>query len=362
MTLNALEALVALTHIPGLGAARVRQLIECFSSAEAALEADAGAIGQIPGFGAKFCEGWERHKKGDSWKRDMELAAEKGISLISYTDPRYPKALLQIADHPVVLYVAGEILPEDSRSLAIVGTRNATIYGMEMAGQVSGMLARSGFTIVSGLARGIDTAAHQAALEKGRTIAVIGSGLAKIYPSENQKLANAIAERGALISEYPMMRPPNRQNFPQRNRIVAGMTLGTVLVEAPCKSGAMITMANARRYGKKLFALPGRADTEAFRGNHQLIKRGEAQLIEGARDILESFSMLPAVETSPALKLDGEEQQLMDQLPAEELSVEEITQITQLPIPKLNVLLMRLVLKKLVKMFPGRIYKKVSSP
>lgn len=360
MTLDGLEALVALTHVPGLGAVRVKQLIEHFGSAEVALDADAGAIAQIPGFGPKITAGWEKHKSADGWKRDRDLAAERGVRLLPYTDPEYPKALLEVPDHPVLLYVAGEILPEDSRSLAVVGTRNATIYGMEMAAQISRTLARSGFTIVSGLARGIDTAAHQATLDAGRTIAVIGSGLANIYPKENNMLAKAIAEDGALISEYPMMTPPSRQSFPQRNRIVAGMTLGTVLIEAPFKSGAMITMANARDYGKKLFALPGRADTEAFRGNHQLIKRGEAQLIEGARDILESFSVLPALESTPQPELNEEEQQLMTLLPSEELSIEEITLKTQLPVPKLNVLLMRLVLKKLVKKFPGRIYKKVS--
>jgi DNA processing protein len=363
--LNELEALVQLAAAPHLGSIKIRLLIHHFGSAEAALHADLQEIAQFPGFGEKIVESIRQARSGDFARREIELAERQGVHLVPYTSTEYPKSLLEIHDRPVILYVKGQIKASDRQSIAVVGTRRMSVYGGEMAEKLSRELAAEQFTVVSGLARGIDTCAHRGALRSGRTIAVIGSGLGDIYPQENSALAEQIATNGALVSEFPMMTPPDRQNFPQRNRIVSGMTLGTLLIEAPIKSGAMITMEKALAQHKKLFALPGRVDSENFRGNHQLIKSGLAQLVEEARDVTGSFTNLfsPAelkTKWAPAKPhLEREEAQLLELLPDQELSFDQIVQLSKLPVMKVNVTLMSLMLKKVIKEFPGKIYKKV---
>jgi len=365
--LNELEALVQLAATPHLGAIKIRLLLQHFGSALDALNGDLAEIAQFPGFGEKIIGSLRQSRTSDFGRREVELASRYQVNLIPYTSPDYPKSLLEIHDRPVLLYVKGQIKESDRQSIAVIGTRQMSVYGGEMAEKFSQDLAAAGLTVVSGLARGIDTAAHLGALRKGRTLAVIGSGLGDIYPAENSALAKAIVDqgRGALISEFPMMTPPDRQNFPQRNRIVSGMTMGTVLIEAPQKSGAMITMEKALSQQKKLFALPGRADSENFKGNHYLIKKGLAQLVESGRDVIESYTNLfhhPDPKSRVAVArpyLEKEEEQFLRLLPAQELSFDEIAGLTQLPIMKLNVLLMSLMLKKVIKEFPGKIYKKL---
>jgi len=366
--LKELEALAILTATPLLGSIRIRLLINRFGSAADAIKATLNEVAELPGFGPKILQTWGHWHKNSAWKADIDLAQENDVQLIAYTSPNYPKRLLELPDHPILLYVKGELKACDQHSIAVVGTRQAGIYGMEMAEKISQDLAGLGFTVVSGLARGIDTAAHRGALRKGRTLAVIGSGLNDIYPQENLALSQTIVQEGALISEFPMATPPDRQNFPQRNRIVSGLTLGTLLIEAPLKSGAMLTMERALDQGKKLFALPGRADNENFRGNHHLIKQGQALLIECAGDIAELFSDLFNIcgSARPKLQkklarpaLEKEEESLLNQLPSEELSFDEILQIAKVPVMKLNVLLMSLILKQAIKEFPGKSYKKV---
>ena len=287
-----LEALAVLTTIPRLGPIKIRLLLQHFGSATQALEASSNEIEKLPSFGENIGSAWKTWRQNRDWRENLDLAAKLGVKLIPYTSASYPKRLLEIADFPVLLYVLGEIKAADLRSLAIVGTRFASEYGLASAQKLGQELAEMGFSIVSGLALGIDTAAHKGALQTGRTIAVIGSGLNHIYPSENADLAKRISERGALISEFPMTTPPERQNFPQRNRIVSGMTLGTVLIEAPLKSGAMITVEKALTQKRRTYALPGRTDQETFKGNHHLIKNGRAALIENAQDVAESFESL----------------------------------------------------------------------
>ena len=363
--MNELEAIVALSSLPHLGAVKIRLLIQCFGSARQALEADTHAIADLPGFGSLIVEMWKtRHKRVD-WQRDIELVHRLNTQIIPFTSPDFPKRLLDIPDHPVLLYIKGNLKAADHQGFAIVGTRHASVYGLEMAERFGSDFAVQGVTVVSGLARGIDTAAHRGALKGGRTLAVIGSGLADIYPQENIALSRQIAENGALISEFPMATPPDRQNFPQRNRIVSGMTIGTILIEAPAKSGAMITMEKGLAQGRRLFALPGRADSENFRGNHLLIKQGEASLVENAYDVLDGFNDLfarqskkmPSVAMGPLL--EKEEEELLRQLPVEEISLEAIEQKTKLPIRNLNILLMSLILKRVIKEYPGKIYKKI---
>jgi DNA processing protein len=335
-----------------------------YGSAAAALQAPLEELATFPGFSSKVLHAWKKELEEGHWRQNLLLAERLQTQIIPFTSPLYPKRLLETGDYPLVLYIQGNLIKEDHRCLAVVGTRQASIYGQEIAKELSLKLTQAGFTIVSGLARGIDTAAHQGALEKGRTLAILGSGLACIYPAENISLANAIRQKGALISEFAMATPPDRQNFPQRNRIVSGMTMGTILIEAPQQSGAMLTVERALSQGRPVFALPGRVDQDSFRGNHALIKERKAELIENVQDILKTFDdcSLPLVfKPTPkcSFPLEKEEEELLKQMPIQEVSIEELIFYIQWPIAKLNSLLMSLVLKKMVKEYPGKIYKKV---
>lgn len=368
------EAVLILTSIPTFGISKVRELIRCFGSGKQALQATALEIEGLSGFGPKASEVWKQWPFQENWKQNLLLVAKQNVELVPFSSSNYPKALLDISDAPVLLYVKGEFKPIDQRAIAIVGTRQASIYGLEMARRLAYGLAGLGFTIISGLSRGVDTAAHKGALECGRSIAVIGSGLANIYPTENLALASQMQNSGAILSEFSMGMPPNRLNFPQRNRIVCGMALGTLLIEAPLKSGAMITMEMARQQGKPLFVLPGRADMESFRGNHALIKQGKGHLVEEVRDIADHFNFffepLPQKESlyhshrnfqlKGGIKLDlnAEEQELWNLFPNHEISIEQLLSMTTFPMSKVNGLLMSLVLKGLLKEFPGKLYIK----
>ena len=273
-----------------IGPVRVRQLLNYFGSANAALEAGSASWSVLPGFSNKIIESWTRWYESPAWEQNLDLVERYGVKLVSFMDSEYPKSLLELPDYPIILYVKGELLPCDVKSVAVIGTRNATVYGLETAEKISEELVALGFTVVSGLARGIDTAAHYGALKQGRTLAVIGSGLANIYPRENESLARRISENGALISEFPMKTPPDRQNFPQRNRIVVGIPEGALLIEAPKKSGAMLTMGIALKQGRKLFVIPGRVDNDNYKGNLSLLKEGKAHLVECAEDVVRHFS------------------------------------------------------------------------
>jgi DNA processing protein len=360
--MNDLEALVALTCIPALGPVKIRLLINYFGSAVNAWNASGTDLAPLPGFSPSLIEEWDQRNIKAHGEQRLSHAARLGCQLVPYTSPAYPKRLRDIPDHPVLLYVMGALQPQDEHSIAVVGTRNCSIYGSETAEKFSAELAACQHTVVSGLARGIDTAAHKGALSRGRTIAVIGSGLANIYPRENLGLARQIAENGAVISEFPMDTPPDRTNFPQRNRIVSGMTRGTLLIEAPLKSGAMITMHKALQQGRERYAIPGRIDQDGWGGNHFLIKSGKARLVETVQDILggeaDLFQRL-TLQNQPVIDLTPEERQLLQIMPAEEVAYDILALHTKLHASKLNVLLMSLLLKKVVKEFPGKVYKKV---
>lgn len=361
--INEIEAFSILSGTPLLGSIKIQMLVRHFGSAQTALNASPEEIGELPGFTPRILQHWGWWETDSAWERNLEIAEQFGVKLIPYTGQEYPKELRKLPDPPILLYMKGELRRSDQLSISIVGTRYASIYGMETGEKISQDLASMGFTVVSGLARGIDTAAHRGALKSGRTVAIIGSGLANIYPRENGKLAEEIEENGALISEFPMKTPPDRQNFPQRNRIVSQLSLGTLLIEAPEKSGAMITMNKAYSQEKKLFAIPGRVDCDHFRGNHLLIKKGKAHLVENAQDIEKSFGTLftfnkQQPETPKKPILEKEETELLNFLPNEELSIEKMVYLTKLPVRKINILLMSLKLKRAIKEFPGKIYKK----
>jgi DNA processing protein len=266
----------------------------------------------------------------------------------------------------MVLYIKGELTAKDKNAVAIVGSRMTTHYGIETARKLSYQLAYTGVTVVSGGARGIDTAAHQGALSgKGRTIAVLGTGVNLIFPPENAELFECIAANGAVITQFPFNRPADKQSFPIRNRIVAGMTLGAVVVEANLTSGALITANFATEYGRQVFAVPGRIDSPRSKGCHDLIKKG-AKLCEGVEDVLCEFEYLfPASnrppspgETGvlPALEFSENEKLVYDSLSRDELSIDEVIRSSGLPSSAVSVALFGLEMKRAVKQLPGKLF------
>jgi len=282
------------------------------------------------------------------------------IKEISINDKNYPKLLKEIKDTPGVLYYRGEILPEEN-CFAIVGTRMASSYGKQVALEMAGDLAEAGLTIVSGLAPGIDTFCHQAVVErKKRTIAVLGTGLDEksIYPQSNLKLAKKILETGgALISEYPPGTPGLKQNFPQRNRLISGMSLGVLVIEAKIQSGSLITAEWAKKQGRKVFAIPGPIHSSNSKGCHYLIKRG-AKLVESANDILKELHLgLPTSDIDSLLKGENEEENLvLNVLKEEALDVNKIIERTKLSAAKVASTLAILEIKGKVRNLGGNIY------
>jgi DNA processing protein len=360
------EALVALNLIGHVGPVRVRQLLEHFGEAPAILRASRGQLLQVRGIGEECAEsiaGWE---KTTDLGAELKRIAEFGCRVVIQADPEYPELLRQIYDPPIVLYVKGELSQKDKNSVAMVGSRMTTHYGIETARKLAYQLAYVGVTVVSGGARGIDTAAHQGALSgKGRTVAVLGTGINLITPPENRNLFEQIAASGALITQFPFNRPGDKQSFPIRNRIIAGMTLGAVVVEANLTSGALITANFATEYGRQVFAVPGRIDSPRSKGCHELIKKG-AKLCEGAEDILSEFEYLfPASNrpptpdqtgTLPAIELSQHEQTVCELLSNEETGIDEVIRKSGLPSSAVSVALLSLEMKRLVRQLPGKMF------
>jgi DNA processing protein len=283
-----------LALIPQVGPVRGRRLLKKFGSPSAILNASLEELTQAEGINQEVATKIIEQRQKTDLDTQLRLIEKHNIILIPFDSPVYPPNLKTIFDPPLVLFVKGEFLPRDEVSVAIVGTRLNTFYGRAMAEKFSAQLAQAGFTIISGGARGIDTFAHQAALNSGgRTIAVLGCGLDIIYPTENKALFERISREGVLISEFPMGSLPKPQNFPVRNRIISGLSLGVVVIEAPQKSGAIITASCAIEQGREVFSVPGRADTFTAKGTHQLLKEG-ARLAESAEDIIEELG--PQIE------------------------------------------------------------------
>src|SRR6266436_4392790 len=364
------EALVALNMVDHVGPIRARQLLEHFGDATAILRASKQQLLQVRNIGAETAEaiaGWEKNIDLGS---ELKRISDFGCRILTQADEDYPELLRQIYDPPIVLYVKGELLPKDKNAIAMVGSRMTTHYGIEAARRLAYQLAYVGVTVVSGAARGIDSAAHQGALSaKGRTVAVLGTGINLITPPENAKLFEQIAANGAVITQFPFNRPGDKQSFPIRNRIVAGMTLGTVVVEANLTSGALITANFATEYGRQVFAVPGRIDSPRSKGCHELIKKG-AKLCEDAEDILCEFEYLfPAsnrppspAETGavPALTLSANEQSVYATLDHEEISIDEVIRKSGLPPSAVSVALLSLEMKRLLRQLPGKMFVRVS--
>ncbi len=305
-TPSALIATLRLSRARNVGPVTFRKLLRVFGSAEAALAAPRERLLEVPDVAPRMADGII-DARNDPWAiEEIERARERGVTILTFDSPQYPRPLLSTYDPPPVLYVDGALLPEDSLSIAIVGSRHCSHYGREQAERLSIGLARAGFTVVSGLARGIDTVAHQGALtvDRGRTIAVLGNGIGLVYPPENKALYERITSeggiRGAIISELPLDTAPSAQHFPGRNRIIAGMTLGTVVVEGSESSGSLITARYAVDMNREVFAVPGSVSSPNSRGPHRLIKQG-AKLVEDIEDILDELHEIadPMVRIRP---------------------------------------------------------------
>ncbi len=281
---------LALRGAPGLGNVLTRRLVGFFGSAEAVIRADEAGLRDSGILGPARAEALYRYLRTFSgWgdiEREIERARRIGIRMLALSDPEYPELLSGIADPPVVLYVRGTLAGTDRFAVAIVGSRATSPYGVQQARDLAGSLARSGITIVSGMALGIDAEAHRAALRAGgRTLAVLGSGLDVIYPMETRNLYFEVAQSGALISEFPLGSEPEKANFPKRNRVISGLSLGTVVVEAAQNSGSLITARSALEQGREVFAVPGRVGAPNSKGTHALLRQG-ARLVENSSDIL----------------------------------------------------------------------------
>ncbi len=371
-----IEQWLRLIRAEGVGPVSFAKILKRFGSVDAALGASIGELAKVDGIGFKTAERIAATRGKFDTATELELAEKLGVWIIHLQDPRYPTVLEQIYDPPPVLYIKGSLGREDTLSVAIVGSRRCSIYGQEQASRLAHLLAAAGFTIVSGLARGIDTAAHQGALAaEGRTIAVQGCGLANIFPPENEKLFELISHSGACISELPLRYEPLRENFPPRNRIIAGLSLGTIVIEAGLRSGALITAQTALESNREVMAVPGKVDSPLSKGPHQLIKQG-AKLVESVEDVMEALgyvgdqlkdhTALAAQEASEKAKtplfeaarfnLKGPERQIYETLGKEPLHSDEVIAETSLPAGTVNAGLVSLRLKGLIRHLPGNLF------
>jgi len=377
-----LEELLALQLTAGVGSVTYRRLLRTFGSVQGILAASASRIEEVEGVGPKRAESLASGRGLELAEAETARAAEMGVGLLAYTDDDYPAALKHIYDPPLVLYVKGELRPGDALAIAVVGARNCSYYGRSQAERFAGALAGMGFTVVSGLARGVDSAAHSGALDAGgRTLAVMGRGLAGVYPPENEELAARIAAAGAVLSELPLQTPPSRENFPRRNRLISGLSLGVLIVEGSRRSGALITARSALEQGREVFALPGKVDSSRSAGPNSLIKSAGAKLVEGPEDILDELGPvadeLVGLKLPPGLRekakagrvkesdapadlraagLSGKERGVLDRLSSDPAQMDALIEASGLPPAEVASILMVLEIRRLVKRLPGQRY------
>jgi len=342
---------VAFNNIPGIGRVRLGQLESYFGGLEQAWKAPAGELKKA-GLDAVALRAIGQFRDSIDPEAEMARLEHHGVQIIVCNDKIYPRRLKEIYDFPPVLYIRGSLKPEDEWCLAVVGTRRATIYGRQVTEEITADLARSKITIVSGLARGIDTVAHRTALEAGgRTIAVFASGLDIVYPAENEKLARDIMENGALLSEHPLGTRPRAENFPRRNRILSGLSLGVLVTEAGEDSGAMITAHMALEQNREVFAIPGSILSPASGGTNRLIQEG-AKLVREHIDILEELNLMAVerqIEMREILPESENESVLLKQLSAEPSHIDEVCRKSGLPAATVSGTLAMMELKGLVK-------------
>ena len=371
-----IEKWLKLIRAENVGPTTFAKLIKHFNSVDRALGASVSELTSIDGIGYKTAEQIARTRNKFDTGAELELADKLGVWIIHSNDQRYPPLLKRIYDPPPVLYIKGILTAADNLAVAIVGSRRCSLYGQEQSSRFAHLLSSAGFTICSGMARGVDTAAHQGALSAGgRTIAVQGCGLANIFPPENKKLFELIAESCACISELPLRYEPMSENFPPRNRIIAGLSLGTIVVEAGYHSGALITAQSALENGRDVMAVPGKIDSPLSKGTNQLIKQG-AKLIESVEDVVEALGYIGEQlksHTSAAaekaaekfqvplfdvkqLNLSDCEKMIYDCLDKEPLHIEHIIAEADLSPGDINAGLISLQLKGLIKQLPGSLF------
>ena len=349
---------VAFSLVKGIGAVRFQALLNFFGDPQIAWGAPTEALREA-GLSEKVIENVVELRSAINLDQVWDQLEAKGITVLIQTDENYPRRLQELEQPPPVLYMLGELTSEDEWAVAVVGTRRVTAYGRQVAEDIAGTLARNGISVISGLARGIDSISHQAALHAGgRTIAVLGSGLDRIYPPENRRLAEQIAAHGALISDYSPGTPPEASNFPPRNRLISGLSLAVVIVEAGQTSGALITAAFAADQGREVFAVPGNISSPGSKGTNRLIRDGAQPLLH-PEQVLEALELTMVAEQRTArvvLPADAVEAQLFEALGREPLHIDEIRSRTDLPIEKVTATLALMELKGMVRQVGGMQY------
>jgi DNA processing protein len=348
--------------IAGIGPRLQQALLERFGHPREVLEASLDELRQVPGIGPKLATAVLAGRRPEAAEAELERCRTLGVRLLRKNTEGYPTRLAEICDAPSILYCRGELLPRDGLSVAIVGSRRCTLYGQQQAERLAGALARAGVTVVSGLARGIDSAAHRGALAAdGRTVAVLGTGLANIYPPENVELADRICTQGALLSESPLDQQPVPGIFPQRNRIISGMSLGVIVIEASRTSGSLHTARHALEQNREVFAVPGRIDSLASEGCHDLIRDGAA-LVRNVDDVLEALGPLTApvrtaaqevVHNPRELTLNDQEREVLNQVGCEPVHIDQMVQATRLETARVLQTLTVLEMKRLIRRLPG---------
>ena len=349
---------VGFNLIKGIGAVRMQALINHFETLESAWKA-APADLAAAGLSLKLIERIVQARENIDLERVWARIESQGIKILTWEDAAYPQRLKEIEQPPPVLYVRGDYLPDDLFAVAIVGTRRVTAYGRQITEELASYLASNGITVISGLARGVDAIAHQVALKSGgRTIGVLGSGVDKIYPPEHRQLAERMMEQGAIVSDYAPGTPPDASNFPPRNRIVSGLSLAVVVVEAGETSGALITAEFAAEQGREVFAVPGSILAPQSKGTNKLIQKGALPLLS-INDLMQALNLTRMGDHKAARKIlpaDETEARLMNILGAEPLHVDEIRNQTELPIEKVSAALALMELKGMVRQVGGMNY------
>ena len=368
------EILIGLNMTKGLGNVRIKKLLEAFGSASKIIKTSKDQLKRIEGLSDEVARDIIGIKDNPGLLKELSLIKKHKVDIITIVDKSYPQNLKEIYDPPCVLYVLGGFSSEDGQAIGIVGSRRASYYGLSVAEKLAAGLSSLGITIVSGMARGIDSSAHRGALKAGgRTIAVLGSGLTRIYPPENKPLFSQIQDNGAVISEFPLETEPFAKNFPRRNRIISGLSLGVVVVEAARNSGAMITADCALEQGRDVFAVPGKVDSNTSWGTNKLIKQG-AKLVEDAQDILEELKgelklkLKEAKQEKPTKEkespgsvpsLSTEESAIFDLLTSKPSYIDEIIDGAGIEAGKVMAVLIKLELRHLIKQLPGKMFVKI---
>ncbi len=357
---------LALGRIRGVGGVSFKKITARFADPAAVFRASAAELAEIEGLHRELIQSIANFSDWAEIDKEIQRARAAGIQMIPFSDAAYPGSLRAIADPPPLLYVKGELRDNDSKAIAIVGSRSASDYGRRIARDLARGLASFGFTVVSGMARGIDGMAHESALQAGgRTLAVLGSGIDRAYPPEHEMLYRRISESGAVISELPMGARPIAFNFPARNRLISGLSLGVVVVEATEKSGSLITASLAAEQGREVFAVPGEAGASRSRGSHRLIRQG-AKLVETVEDIIEEIApqlsrrngdAAPASARSLPEHSGPAARQIFALLKETSLQVDQVIEQSGLPAPQVLQVLLDLELQGFVCQTPGKIYR-----